>query len=104
MQIDHRKSQLEARLKELEARLFVIDHALEAPHSPDWEEQAVEREGDEVLEDLGHAGTVEIASIRAALARIDAGEYGYCMKCGTEISEERLDVLPATPFCRRCAT
>ena len=41
--------------------------------------------------------------IRAALQRMDEGEYGYCVKCGTEIMEERLDVLPYTPFCRDCA-
>ncbi len=98
-----RARQLRARLSELGARLEGIDAALEAPHSRDWEEQAVEREGDEVLEDLGQAGSAEIAQIRAALDRIAAGEYGYCMRCGEEISAERLDVLPATPFCRKCA-
>ncbi len=103
MRVEERARQLKNRLAELGARLEVIDHALEAPHSKDWEEQAVEREGDEVLEDLGQAGEAEIAQIRAALGRISAGEYGYCMKCGAEISQERLDVLPATPFCRTCA-
>lgn len=103
MEVTERARQLKERLAELESRLETIDHTLEAPHSKDWEEQAVEREGDEVLEDLGHAGEAEIAQIRAALSRIDAGEYGYCVTCGTEISTERLDVLPATPFCRNCA-
>ena len=100
---EQRKRELRRRLSELERRLDVIEGDLEAPHSRDWEEAAVEREGDEVLEDLGHAGTAEIAQIRAALERIAAGEYGYCMICGEEISSERLDVLPATPFCRNCA-
>ena len=100
---EKREKELRDRLSELETRLNVIEGDLEAPHSRDWEEAAVEREGDEVLEDLGHAGTAEIAQIRAALGRIEAGEYGYCMICGEEISKERLDVLPATPFCRRCA-
>jgi len=31
------------------------------------------------------------------------GEYGYCTVCGEKISEERLDLLPATPFCRNHA-
>ena len=103
MDVKERARQLNERLAELETRLETIDHSLEAPRSKDWEEQAVEREGEEVLEDLGHAGEAEIAQIRAALGRIDAGEYGYCMKCGNEISAERLDVVPATPFCRTCA-
>ncbi len=103
MDIGERRAQLTERLEELERRLAGIDDALEAPHSKDWEEQAVEREGDEVLEDLGQAGRAEIAQIRAALARMDDGDYGFCVRCGTQISEARLDLLPATPFCRNCA-
>ncbi|MHA1127489.1 MAG: TraR/DksA C4-type zinc finger protein, partial [Alphaproteobacteria bacterium] len=30
-------------------------------------------------------------------------EYGVCVACGEDISEERLDVLPDTPKCRKCA-
>mgnify|MGYP001088980676 CR=1 FL=1 len=41
--------------------------------------------------------------LRAALARIEDGTYGTCVRCGAVISAERLDVLPATPFCRHCA-
>jgi DnaK suppressor protein len=36
---------------------------------------------------------------RAALARLDAGEYGLCIDCGTEIPRERLH---AQPFASRC--
>ncbi|MEM0947304.1 MAG: TraR/DksA C4-type zinc finger protein [Pseudomonadota bacterium] len=103
MTIIERDRQLRLRLAELEDRLQTIDHTLEASHSRDWEEQAVEREDDEVLEDLGNAGAEEIGQIRAALGRIEAGIYGLCTRCGTEISAKRLDVLPATPFCRHCA-
>jgi RNA polymerase-binding transcription factor DksA len=56
-----------------------------------------------VLESMGEAGLHEIGMIRAALGRIDADEYGYCVKCGGQIAEERLNVVPATPFCRSCA-
>ena len=103
MSFQNHAAAIRERLRDLEARLQEIDHTLEAPHSKDWEEQAIEREGDEVLEDLGRAGQAEIAQLRAALERIEAGEYGICMRCGNEISEERLSVLPATPFCRNCA-
>ena len=39
----------------------------------------------------------------AALGRIESGDYGFCAKCGGEIGEDRLDVVPFTPFCRNCA-
>lgn len=41
--------------------------------------------------------------IVAALARIDEGEYGYCIDCGDEISKARLDHDPAFPKCLSCA-
>lgn len=94
---------LEGRLAELQARLVEIDEALDSHQSKDWEELATEREGDEVLEQMGSSGKLEITRIKAALARMDEGEFGYCVSCGDEISSERLDVVPHTPFCRTCA-
>ena len=98
-----RKAVLEARLRELDTRLHVIEDELDSHQSKDWGELAVEREEDEVLEGIGRSGLAEIEQIRAALARIADGSYGFCVTCGNEISAERLDVLPATPFCRNCA-
>ena len=102
-ELAERRAQLEDRLAALDARLHEIEDELDSHQSKDWEELAVEREGDEVLEQLGVSGQSEIAQIRAALARMDAGEYGVCVRCGETIAEERLDLLPYTPFCRKCA-
>ena len=99
-----RKSLLERRLAELGTRLEGIEAELDSPHDPDWEEQATEREGDEVLEASGRAGQQEIAMIRAALGRVAEGSYGTCVRCGDPIGDARLDLLPWTPVCRRCAT
>ena len=101
--VEMRRAELEARRDDLTRRMQVIDAELDSHDSKDWEELATEREGDEVLEDLGMAAQTELRMIDAALARIEAGEYGICATCGATISEERLDVLPATPFCRTCA-
>ena len=97
------KKVLMSRLKELDTRLHDIEHELDEPQNADDEERATEREGDEVLEQLGNAGLLEIEQIQAALARIRSGTFGECAKCSEEISDERLDVLPQTPFCRNCA-
>jgi RNA polymerase-binding transcription factor DksA len=98
-----RKTQLERRLAQLQARLAAIETELDSHDARDWEEMATEREGDEVLEGIGLSGQQEMRMIEAALHRIEAGEYGYCVKCGAEIGQERLDVVPFTPFCRACA-
>jgi RNA polymerase-binding transcription factor DksA len=101
--IERRKEQLEARLRELQARLHRIENELDEPVSRDFEERATEREGEEVLEDLGAAGLLEIRMIEAALRRIEDGSYGFCATCGDPISEARLDVVPQAPLCRTCA-
>ena len=44
-----------------------------------------------------------VSKIESALRRIDEGEYGYCVTCGAEIVSARLDLLPDTPFCAKCA-
>ena len=98
-----RKAELESRRAFLMGRMKEIDKELDSHYAKDWEEMATEREHDEVLEDLGNSASEELRMIEAALQRIAEGEYGYCVKCGERISEERLDVLPGTPFCRNHA-
>ncbi len=97
--LDTRREELLARKAQLAARMQQISGELEAHDAKDWSEMATEREGDEVLEDLGAAAQNELRMIEAALARMDDGEYGFCVTCGERIPEERLDLLPATPFC-----
>ena len=97
------KTQLLSRLADLKGRLSGIEAELDSHQSADWEELATEREGDEVLEGMGVNGQREMRMIQAALGRIEAGEYGFCAKCGADIGEARLDVLPYTPFCSKCA-
>ncbi|WP_157020364.1 TraR/DksA family transcriptional regulator [Mesorhizobium xinjiangense] len=98
-----RKTQLKKRLAELDVRLKDIEDQLDDAPNPDWGENAAEHEGDEVLESLGSSGLAEYRGIKAALQRIKDGTYGVCVKCGEDISPERLDLLPHTPFCKDCA-
>jgi RNA polymerase-binding transcription factor DksA len=97
------KQALLARLQELDARLHAIENELDEPGSKDWEELAVEREDDEMLERLGQAGKDEIARIRAALQRIRDGRYGVCVRCEDDIAPARLSILPDAPLCQVCA-
>ena len=98
-----RKSQLETRLAALTERLGAIETELQSHDEKDWEELATAREGDEVLEAMGVGSQSEMRAIKAALVRIEAGDYGICLRCGGEIGDARLDLLPFTPFCKECA-
>jgi DnaK suppressor protein len=46
---------------------------------------------------------MEIRRIDLALARIVAGDYGWCTSCGEAIALKRLENDPATPLCIDCA-
>lgn len=46
--------------------------------------------------------TEAMARIDAALERLDAGRYGVCFACDTEITESRLRALPFAVRCRAC--
>ena len=41
--------------------------------------------------------------VDAALQRIEDGEYGFCIECGSEIPFERLRIDPAASHCVACA-
>lgn len=46
---------------------------------------------------------LECRRIDAALARLDNGEFGYCVVCGEEIEVKRLAHDPTAPSCITCA-
>jgi DnaK suppressor protein len=97
------KKRLTKRMNELTSKVKEIDHNLREPGDADFEENAIEREGDEVLEGLGNASVVEINHIKHALDRIAEGTYGECEMCGNEIAPKRLEALPYTSICIDCA-
>ena len=97
------KARLEAQLAELEARKARIAEDLAEPLNPDSSEQAVEMEDDASLEGQGALVTKEIASVKRALARIEDGIYGECVRCGEEIAEARLEARPEAALCIDCA-
>ncbi|KAB7616068.1 TraR/DksA family transcriptional regulator [Amylibacter sp. SFDW26] len=45
----------------------------------------------------------EILAAKAALSRIDEGEFGYCVECGEDITPKRLDHNPTVATCITCA-
>jgi RNA polymerase-binding transcription factor DksA len=65
-------------------------------HPADAATQTFQREQDQsVQERLEY----DVSEIDAALERIESGDYGRCETCGKTISDERLEILPATRYC-----
>jgi RNA polymerase-binding protein DksA len=65
-------------------------------HMADTATETYDRELDYTLEENSEQ---VLAEIDAALARIDAGTYGVCERCGRPIAEERLEALPWATLC-----
>ncbi len=75
-----------------------------AERDPEFEEGAQNEHEQYTLALLGEAQRRQVAMIDAALGRIEQGEYGVCVDCGTEIDPKRLQALPFALLCTDCAT
>lgn len=61
--------------------------------------QVFEQQRDLALRDRNEQ---HLAAVEAALARLDDGTYGRCVRCGRPIAPERLDALPWAAHCIDC--
>jgi DnaK suppressor protein len=79
---------------------------IEAPGQMTYGSQAAaasrvfEQQRDLALRDRA---TQQLALVEAALARLDAGTFGRCLRCGKPIAPERLEALPWAEHCIDCA-
>lgn len=101
----HEKTErhLREKLQELQSRLARIKADAGQEHSADSEEQAQERENDEVVDAIGDETRQSIRDINQALRRLEEGSYGECESCGEAIAAARLEVLPEATRCINCA-
>lgn len=100
-QIEALKIMLENRLEELSGGVRNRDKiAIEkAPDLMDEAQQAEERDFAIRILDYDFA---EIRLVEQALARIEEGTYGYCLRCSRAIPWKRLQVVPQAAFCLAC--
>lgn len=97
------RAELEQRLSDLTARAGRIEAEMAAPMDADSEEQATEMADDDALASEDALVIKEIAAVRAAIGRIDAGHYGQCLSCGADIAPARLAAVPEATMCMDCA-
>ncbi len=93
---------LQDKLNELNKRLEHLNIDISRSHSADFEEQAQERENDEVIDVIAEETEKAIRQIKKALQQIDEGEYGICTECGAEMASERLLAIPESTECTEC--
>jgi DnaK suppressor protein len=81
--------------------------------SSDLEEIAIENAAEEfdrlqqqlnrevAIRNLDRQSTL-LKSVQAALARMEDGSFGICLRCDEPIPEKRLDALPWAAYCVPC--
>ena len=103
-QLAQLKAALLARQADLQAQM-VDNRADLAPPAEDEDEPAEMRsDAREVRQQLTHADANDLQRIRNALAAMEAGEYGDCIRCGKPIGFARLMAEPMTQHCLSCKT
>ena len=106
MNAEQLRTRLLERRKELQEvvdRLYGEVHHRAEPVPQDFSEQATEMEGREVQEALDDDARLELRQIAHALERIEDGSWATCEDCGDEIPPARLEALPHTTRCVKCA-
>ncbi|MCY1439131.1 RNA polymerase-binding transcription factor DksA [compost metagenome] len=97
------RAALDALAAEYSQRAEAIRRDLGRTHSPDFAEQAQQRQNDDVLRALLAEAEAGMRLVGLARLRLADGNYGYCERCGEAIEDRRLHALPAAEYCLRCA-
>src|SRR4029450_11759056 len=96
------KNMLEDRRREIQDKLRSLRDTLpvEAATVKDAEEQSVDDFVQEMDFAIMEMKAESLGKIDEAIRRLEAGVYGVCAECGTDIAEARLKALPFPPLCR----
>ncbi len=102
--LDEAETEARARVAALTAQLAGIVETASASsgddeHDPEGQTIAYERaQAAALLSGARH----DLDEIAAARARVAAGTYGVCERCGRPIAPERLEARPAARTCVTC--
>lgn len=104
-ELERLRAAVVAEVDGLEADLRAVfeasqDSNADDEHDPEGSTIAYERAQ---LTAVLEAARRRLGELDAALARVDAGTYGVCERCGRAIPAERLAVRPAARTCVACA-
>jgi DnaK suppressor protein len=97
---------LEARRRELRD-LIAAGEKADVPIAPDSSLGRLTRvdalQAQQMAAALLQRNREELSRVDRALRRMEAGEYGLCVRCGEAIAEARLHAVPDAVLCLDCA-
>lgn len=107
MQSEQAKQRLMARRQELAALSAIAEESRGAVELDQSKVGRLSRMDAMQQQEMAKASEVhrsqELRRIDAAMVRIAAGDYGYCVQCDEAIAPKRLEIDPAVALCIDCA-
>ena len=107
LDLEKMRARLEARLEEL---IGLNESAAQARAPVALDQARVGRlsrmdamQNQQIAAETARRRDMEIGKVKAALSRLDRGEYGYCLKCEEDMDLGRLEFDPAATLCITCA-
>lgn len=76
---------------------------IDVPLVADFSDQAIQRQNDEVLDQLEDSGLRDLGQVEHALAYLARGGGDRCECCGEVIAAKRLAAMPQATLCSKCA-
>lgn len=93
-----RRREIFDRMQRLEAEWQALSE-----RDTELEEEAQKADLTSIFGQLDDLEKNEIEEIDLALCKLALGTYGSCEHCGNPISAKRLEIVPASRLCRKCA-
>ncbi|MCX5871116.1 MAG: TraR/DksA C4-type zinc finger protein [Deltaproteobacteria bacterium] len=102
--LTHLKNLLLRQRREILDRLQGLESDWQtlSEHDIEREEEAQKADLASLFDQLEERERLELEDIELALTKMGNATYGICEKCHKALALERLEVLPATRFCRKC--
>ncbi len=103
--LDHFKNQILLKIKEVTEQVNGTANAISRNERFADEVDESQHNTEVTIVRATHDRRIKhLKSLRAALKRIDTGDYGYCETCGYEIDEDRLELVLDADLCVTCGT
>ena len=101
------KAQLQERQTELQSLMHSSEESRGVVELDQTRQGRLSRmdalQGQAMAQETERRRQAELKRIAAALARIESGDFGYCLSCDEEIAAKRLEFDPSVSLCVDCA-
>jgi DnaK suppressor protein len=97
-----RQAELLARLADVQRATLDLANGREEREATDFKEGAERAELERVGDAQAERDHAELVEVRAAIARLQDGDYGVCVACADPIDAHRLQARPSAIRCTAC--